>query len=238
MSEVKKVHLAIHAILEHFAGNGIPKDSKNQQQGYTFRGIEAVQEHLAPLLAKHKLLIIPSDKSHQVSECPSKGGGTIFKTLITVEYTFMSVEDGSTHVVESFGESMDSGDKATNKAKSVAYKTMAFHVFCIPVNAPDADNQTYEIADRHKPQPAKPTGQRAAPRPAGSPAKVVGRCHACGNEDAVILSQYEKDTLVCYKGKGGCGTKWVPNMPDAPEGEQEDPHMQDELDRMFKESVQ
>ena len=41
---------------------------------------------------------------------------------------------------------MDSGDKATNKAMSAAYKYMAFQTFAIPTQGDnDADGQTHEV---------------------------------------------------------------------------------------------
>ena len=44
-----------------------------------------------------------------------------------------------------FGEAMDSGDKATNKALSAAYKYAALQVFCVPVDADDADHSSHEV---------------------------------------------------------------------------------------------
>jgi hypothetical protein len=58
----------------------------------------------------------------------------------------VSAEDGSKHTARTFGEAMDSGDKATNKAMSAAYKYMAFQTFAIPTEGDnDADNHTHEI---------------------------------------------------------------------------------------------
>jgi hypothetical protein len=46
-----------------------------------------------------------------------------------------------------FGEAMDSGDKATNKAMSAAYKYMAMQEFCIPTEGDnDADAATHQLA--------------------------------------------------------------------------------------------
>jgi hypothetical protein len=46
---------------------------------------------------------------------------------------------------------MDSGDKATNKAMSAAYKYMAFQTFAIPTEGDnDADNHTHEAAPKAK----------------------------------------------------------------------------------------
>jgi D-mannonate dehydratase len=42
---------------------------------------------------------------------------------------------------------MDSGDKASNKAMSAAYKYAAFQAFCIPTEGDnDADSTTHEVA--------------------------------------------------------------------------------------------
>jgi hypothetical protein len=41
---------------------------------------------------------------------------------------------------------MDSGDKASNKAMSAAYKYAAFQAFCIPTEGDnDADSTTHEV---------------------------------------------------------------------------------------------
>ncbi len=60
----------------------------------------------------------------------------------------MGVEDGSIHTVTTYGEAMDSGDKATNKAMSIAFKYAAFQAFCIPTEqtAIDADAEVHQGA--------------------------------------------------------------------------------------------
>jgi hypothetical protein len=46
-----------------------------------------------------------------------------------------------------FGEAMDSGDKATNKAMSAAYKYALMQTFAIPTEGDhDSENQTHEVA--------------------------------------------------------------------------------------------
>ena len=68
---------------------------------------------------------------------------------VEAEFDFVSAEDGSRHTVKTFGEAMDSGDKATNKAMSAAYKYAAFQAFSIPTEGDnDADAQTHEVAAR------------------------------------------------------------------------------------------
>lgn len=80
-------------------------------------------------------------------ERASKSGGALFYVTVEAEFDLVSAEDGSKHVVRTFGEAMDSGDKATNKAMSAAYKYAAFQAFAIPTEGDhDADAHTHDVA--------------------------------------------------------------------------------------------
>lgn len=148
-----KVYAAIAAVTEEMAKEGIAKNRRNTQgSGYNFRGIDDVYNALAPLLAKHKLCILPNVLSREQVERESKSGGALFYTTVTVRFDFVSAEDGSKHEVTTCGEAMDSGDKSTNKAMSAAYKYAAFQAFCIPTEGDnDADASTHEPKPRPKP---------------------------------------------------------------------------------------
>lgn len=140
------VYQKIAAITAELSKIGISKDSKNQSQGYAFRGIDAVYGALSPLLAKHGLCILPRVKDRQVIERQNKSGTALFYVTLTVEFDFVASEDGSKHTVITVGEAMDSGDKASNKAMSAAYKYAAFQAFCIPTEGDnDADSTTHEV---------------------------------------------------------------------------------------------
>jgi hypothetical protein len=145
MSEAEKakhVYTAINAVQDEIAKIGIQKDKKNAQQGYQFRGIDDVCNALAPLLAKHKLCIIPVVIGRTMVERQTKTGGSIFCVIVECEFHFVSAVDGSKHIAKTFGEAMDSADKATNKAMSAAYKYLTLQTFCIPVEGQDADANT------------------------------------------------------------------------------------------------
>ena len=148
-TENLKVYAAINAVQQAMAKEGIAKDSRNQQQGYAFRGIDSVYCALAPHLAANKLCILPRVMSRHVDEKQTKSGGVLFYTTLMVEFDFVSAEDGSKHTVCTVGEAMDSGDKSSNKAMSAAYKYAAFQAFCIPTEGDnDADATTHEPADK------------------------------------------------------------------------------------------
>lgn len=140
------VYKAINAVQAELAKEGITKSRRNQQQQYNFRGIDDVYNALSPLLAKHGLCILPRILARDLQERPTAKGGVLFYVTVEAEFDFVCAEDGSTHVVRTFGEAMDSADKATNKAMSAAYKYAAFQAFAIPT---EGDND----ADAHTPQP-------------------------------------------------------------------------------------
>lgn len=142
------VYECIAAVSDEIAKTGISKDRRNQQQGYAFRGIDDVYNALAPMLAKHKLVILPRILSRECVERTSKSGTAQFFVTVEAEFDFVSARDGSKHVARTFGEAQDSADKATNKAMSAAYKYAAFQTFCIPT---EGDND----ADAHTPEPVK-----------------------------------------------------------------------------------
>lgn len=145
--ENKKVYEAIVKVSAKLAVNGITKDKKNESQGYRFRGIDDIYNALAPIMADAKLCILPNVLERTVIEKASKSGGTLFYVTVKVDHAFVSAEDGSEHHVVTYGEAMDSGDKATNKAMSAAYKYAAIEAFCIPTEGDnDADSKTHEIA--------------------------------------------------------------------------------------------
>lgn len=141
-----KVYLAISEVAAKLAKSGISKDRKNDQQGYKFRGIDDVYNALAPFLAEHKLCILPTVLARECVERTTAKGTALFYVTVRVRFDVVSAEDGSKHEVVTYGEAMDTGDKATNKAMSAAYKYAAMQTFCIPTEGDnDADATTHEV---------------------------------------------------------------------------------------------
>ena len=142
----KKVYEAIAVVTANLAKDGIGKDRKNEAQGYKFRGIDDVYNALAPFLAAAKLCILPNVQERVVVERVNAKGTVLLYVTVKVDFAFVSAEDGSDHHVVTYGEAMDSGDKATNKAMSAAYKYAAMQAFCIPTEGDnDADATTHTL---------------------------------------------------------------------------------------------
>lgn len=149
LQNVPQVYSAMAEVMAKLAKVGIGKNNKNTQQGYKFRGIDDVYNALAPFLAESKLLILPRVKSRIVTERETKSGGAVFYVVLDVEFDFVSALDGSKHTVQVVGEAMDTGDKASNKAMSAAYKYACMEAFCIPTEGDnDADSTTHEVTGK------------------------------------------------------------------------------------------
>lgn len=145
--EIKKVYAAISNVSSELL-TGIAKDGVNQMQRFNFRGIDSVYNALAPALVKHKLIIAPRIVHREVTERATKNGGALFYVVVKAEFDFISTEDGSIYTATNYGEAMDSSDKATNKAMSIAYKYAAFQTFCIPTEdtSHDPEAEHYDVA--------------------------------------------------------------------------------------------
>lgn len=122
----------------------IKKEKNNLQQHFKFRGIDDVMNAINPLLAKHKLFIVPQVLEQTREERETKQGGNLIYSICKIKYTFYA-EDGTYIEAITIGEGMDSGDKATNKAMAIAMKYALFQVFCIPTEEmidPDSESPT------------------------------------------------------------------------------------------------
>lgn len=124
----------------------IYKDRKNEAQRYKFRGIDDVYNAVNPILAKHGVFMRADVQDVSREERPSKSGGVMAFVQVRVRYSFVA-KDGSFVSTDSLGEGMDSGDKATPKAMSIAQKYAILQMFCIPTaDSKDPENGSPEPA--------------------------------------------------------------------------------------------
>lgn len=171
-SQPKEIYKAIIGVTEDLIKEGgIGKNRVNDQQHFKFRGIEDIQNTLAPLLVKHRLCIVPTFVNRKTDQYESKAGGKIFSTVVEGVFDLICAVDGSSVQVTIPGEAMDTGDKSTNKAMSMAMKYAAILTFCIPTEGEDADAGTHEVRGNGKTD-SKENGDRTtgpSPKPAGAP---------------------------------------------------------------------
>lgn len=179
-----KVYQAINAVQSDLCKGGIGKDSTNTFDNYKFRGIDAVYNALSPLLAKHGLCILPRMLTRTCEERQSQKGGALFYVTVEAEFDFVSSEDGTKHTVRTFGEAMDRGDKATNKAMSAAYKYAAFQAFAIPTEGDNDADATTTHGVSHRVSATEEAYKRLQPEEQARVAKVAERIKAAGMHSA------------------------------------------------------
>jgi hypothetical protein len=150
----------------------VKKGDRNDHQKFNFRGIDAVVNAVSPALRKHNVVITPQVLDYQYETVqvgnPSKNMASV---RVMVRYTFHA-PDGSTLETVVPAESFDSGDKATAKAMSVAFRTCLLQTLCLPTDDADPDSQSYERSAH--PTTHQPKQQiKTTDRKVGEAAQVV-----------------------------------------------------------------
>jgi hypothetical protein len=95
-----RVYAAIAVITAELAGVGIAKAQVNAQDGYAYRGIDDVLKALAPLLARHKLCVLPRVLERSVTERQGVLGNLLISVSLQVAFDLVSARDGSLHAIE------------------------------------------------------------------------------------------------------------------------------------------
>ena len=143
MNEEKSpmIYAAICGVMEDIGSVG--KGNYNKTQGFKYRGIDAVMNALNPAMIKHKVFCTPEVLEQGREERTTAKGSSLIYSVCRMRYRFFTT-DGSYVDAVVVGEGMDSGDKATNKAMSVAFKYACFQTFCIPTEnlMDDPDKET------------------------------------------------------------------------------------------------
>ena len=167
----------------------IGKDTKNTQQGFMFRGIDAVMNALQPAMLKNHIFVVPEVLEQTREERTTQKGATLIYSILRMKYTFFA-EDGSSVSAVVIGEGMDSGDKASNKAMSIAFKYACFQVFCIPTEEmKDPDAECHEV--KAKVKPTTPSVDNVAYQKIGQ-AKInalMAQCDKDGVNPAIICDK-------------------------------------------------
>jgi len=125
------------AIIEELPAIG--KTQRNQQQGFMFRGHDDVMNALNPLLAKHGVFIAPDVLERETATRSTDRGKTMYEVNLHVRFTFYGA-GGDSFTASGWGEGTDMGDKATNKAMTMAFKYVVAQTFALATaETSDAD---------------------------------------------------------------------------------------------------
>lgn len=146
----EKIHTALIAVMQKIEAIG--KDQRNQQQGFAFRGIDQIYNELHNILSDQGIVTLPQAGTIHTEERINAKGTALRFVQVHMTYTFMA-DDGSNISCSTYGEGMDSGDKATTKAMAIAHKYALLQTFLIPTQEQkDPDFETHEVKPKADPQ--------------------------------------------------------------------------------------
>lgn len=143
---------ALSAVMEEV--QVVRKNKRNDDQGYMFRGVDAVVNAVGPVLRKHGVVPVPILENTSYRDVTTSRGKPSREVTVQVRYRFYGPAGDYIDAVVP-GESMDFGDKGSAKAMSVAYRIVLLQALCIPTDDVEPDSQSYERAVE-PPRPPEP----------------------------------------------------------------------------------
>jgi len=145
MSENPTIQQSLALVMEDV--QAVAKKDRNNAQGFSFRGIDAVVNAVAPALRKHKVVVVPVVLEHQYGTVEiGKNRTPMSHVILKVSYKFIGIAGDAIEAVV-VSEAMDSGDKAMSKAMSVAFRTALLQALALPTDEPDPDSVSYERSE-------------------------------------------------------------------------------------------
>ncbi len=139
-----EIHERLLAVMNDVQAVG--KNDRNTSQNFNFRGIDAVINAVGPAFRKHGVFVVPEVQSSVYAQVEvGKNRTPMGHCRLEVAFAFVA-SDGSQVEAVVPAEAMDSGDKATAKAMSVALRTALLQVLALPTDEPDPDASSYERA--------------------------------------------------------------------------------------------
>jgi hypothetical protein len=146
---MSKIHAALIDAMREIAKTGIAKSLKASLGGATvnYRGIESAMNEMSVILIKCGISVTPSYSDLVLFERPKPDGKATRFATVKGSFTFTAAEDGSSVKCDTYGEAMDSGDKAVTKAQSVSFRTALFQQFVVPTMAMDPEEDGDDETD-------------------------------------------------------------------------------------------
>ena len=89
---IPRVYTAINAVSLAVAQRGLPKERINLDDDYAYRSIDDVLDRLAPLLAEHKLCILPRALNRKQDALIPLGGEALVHVILRVAFDLVSAE--------------------------------------------------------------------------------------------------------------------------------------------------
>lgn len=110
---------------------------------YNFRGVDRTVNAFAPVLRRHGVLVIPTSVQASYRDFTNSNKKIQRECTVVVTWTIYGPK-GDHFTAQSAGESLDSSDKGTAKAQSVALRVLLLTAGMVPTGDPDPDSMNVE----------------------------------------------------------------------------------------------
>jgi hypothetical protein len=124
--------------------SGVAKRDRNEMQRFNFRGIDAVVNAIGPALRKVGGVIVPHVVEKNYARGVTKSGTPTVECFLTVAFDWFGTDGGQPIRGIVAAEAMDTSDKATAKAMSVALRTYLLQTLMLPTDEKDPDEDYFE----------------------------------------------------------------------------------------------
>lgn len=110
---------------------------------FNFRGVDTVVNVFGPVTLKHGVHVMSSKVEATYGTKNTKSGGTMRECSVLVTWTIMGPM-GDSFTLQTMGEALDTADKSTTKAQSVALRTLLLGFGLTPTHDTDPDADRIE----------------------------------------------------------------------------------------------
>jgi hypothetical protein len=110
---------------------------------FNFRGVDTVVNVFGPVTIKHGVSVLPVKVEAEYGEKTTKSGSKMRECTVLTTWEILGPK-GDKLTVQTRGEALDTADKSTTKAQSVALRTLLLTLGLTPTSDPDPDSQRLE----------------------------------------------------------------------------------------------
>lgn len=134
------VHLAWIRVRKEIRAIGKGSDYNERGTRYKYRAADTVVQYFGPITIKHGVNVLPVKTETTYGSKQTKSGSTMRECSVVITWHIIGPK-GDVLVAQTAGEALDTSDKSTTKAQTVALRNLLLNGGLIPTNDrdPDAD---------------------------------------------------------------------------------------------------
>ncbi len=137
------VHIAWLRVRKEIRTIGKGEKYEEGRTRYSYRGADTVVQFFGPVTLKHGVNVIPVSVEASYGSKQTKSGSTMRECTVVVTWQIIGPK-GDVLTLQSAGEALDTSDKSTTKAQTVALRTLLLTGGLIPTGDRDPDAERIE----------------------------------------------------------------------------------------------